>query len=215
MTTLSSQNLQAGETALQSMSFSTPVCRYESVATFTNTQGHQFDLRVTGIEEAAIRRYIEEVRLELEILPDVPVVSEKDEVRQSYSTTEKLAAKPTPDREVTIAIEPRHTEGLRPPYVLRLRLDPTLDAGQAHTYTFTDALEARVTVSASGGQVSASLAQGGQAVANAQVDVFAGGAPPNADVVARVGQNAATNFELTVTGGANGSKYSLRGDVKR
>jgi hypothetical protein len=213
------------ESELRPVEFSSPRCRYESVARFKNDKGQEFRIWVSGFDLNAVERYTKELHVDLEVLRDEPnqVLEEEpcaseqaqQSVREGEPEEQQNVATQQQKEDLAIAIEAINTQGIEPPYILRFTLDPPINKNGEHTYSFQNASQANVTITAKQGKMNAKLFQGNQQVGATTVDLAEGLPPNEATLVKSVASGASTQFDFKVIGLNNSSKYRLSGDVNR
>ncbi len=211
---------------LTKLEFAPPKCRYESIAPFQNNKGQQFLVRVSGVDKAAVEQYIEELRAHFEVLPDESLqpleqespIQEAETEQPSLALEAELQDERTAQsstQDLEIALEMVKAEGIKRPHLLNFRFFKSIGRTALgvipDTYPFSDATEARVTIIASRGTISADLFQKSPSglinVGSATVV-----APNRATLKHKV--NAKTDFILTVKGADDKNAYQLTGDVK-
>ncbi|GEM_PF-5137882 len=191
---------------LQSLKFSPLRCRHESIALYENEKEQRFLIQVRGLDKEAVERYIKELQLYLEVLPYKPLQSEEQLGEQGKRTEQSI-------QDLEITIEAIQARDIKPPYILRFAIDPSIQNGVNQDYQFSDTTEARVTITAYGGTLAARLRQGNQIVNNATVDVYSGLPDPQATLSPITQSNKSTSFSFIVTGMEDNSRYALNGDV--
>lgn len=110
------QSFESGKnkSELPALDFSIPQGRYESTASFTNTEGQKFILRISGLDRAAVEKYSKELQVYFNVLPSAPNFSLPDE--QSQPKEEKVAQPSKPEINIDIELveqikKPDYTEG--------------------------------------------------------------------------------------------------------
>lgn len=211
------------------LEFSPPESRYESVGLFQNEKGQQFLIRVNGADKVAVERYTKDLRIHFEVFPDESMQPRQKENSVHQGETEQLLlAEETnlqeqPSQQTTrnleIAVEVSQSQGIERPHLLKFSVDHSMDRDIAdtlalkippHSYPFSDATEARVTIIARKGTLSANLFKISQS-RRIGVDNATVAAPHQATLTHRVDRK--TDFLFTVDGVDDSNSYRLKGDV--
>lgn len=217
--------------------FSSPRCRYESVAYITNAQGQQFEMWVRSAERAAMRQYMEEVQVKLEVLEATPDQKREEAPRSSKTETNlptpdqnvpETASQPEEqspdeeskgDREITIRVV--NTKGIVPPYILRFTIDPTIieedvrrNKKDIYDLNSTDSTDT-VTITAQQGILEAKLfraANGSTVAGPVSVDVIANNDFPQTNSLTR--GDVVGPVKARVAGKATGqNRYTIEGEI--
>jgi hypothetical protein len=207
---------------LTKLEFDHPICRYESTAPFQNNKGQQFLVRVSGVDKAAVEQCALDLLAHFEVLLDDPPqpLEQESLVQEAEIEQPSLALEAEPQDKTTahrstqnleIALELVKVEGIKRPRFLNFSFFKSIgETGLGDNYPFSDATEARVTIIAHRGTVSADLFK--KSPGFVKVDSATIVAPKQATLKHKV--NARTDFLLTVKGADDQNAYQVTGDVK-
>lgn len=211
---------------LTKLEFDHPICRYESTAPFQNNKGQQFLVRVSGVDKAAVEQCALDLLAHFEVLPDEPPqpLEQESLVQEAEIEQPSLALEAEPQDKTTdqrstqnleIALELVKVEGVKRPRFLNFSFFKSIgETGVGDlpdNYPFSNATEARVTIIANRGTVSADLFKKSP-VGYVKVDKATVVTPKQATLKHKV--NTKTDFLLTVKGVDDQNAYQVTGDVK-
>jgi hypothetical protein len=145
-----------------------------------NSKGQEIALRISGLNEAAVREFAEKVDVRLDIVPVVEKGADPSQW-QAEKWDDLMDVDPTTgernkELDLEISVEIENAAGVEPPYEVHFQVDPPISGGVLHSYNIANgAVSVNVTVSASTNSVSASLMSGGSQLMGGQAGTGPGG----------------------------------------
>jgi hypothetical protein len=143
------------------VTFSDPVCRYESSADYTNPQtGQSFRIIAAGPDQEGVANFIQKIQVYLEVKPDEPL-SPPENLKESESQpSERDDEQPL----VTFEVQVIDSGKIDPPFIVDFEIDPPINQVSRtapQSYAFYSASQVSVTIHANSGNLTASLSGGG------------------------------------------------------
>lgn len=192
------------------LDFSIPQVRYESTASFTNTEGQKFTIRVSGLDIAAVEKYSKELQVYFNVLPGAPIFSLPDE--QSQPKEEKVDQPSKPEINIDIELveqikKPDYTEGA-------FAEELTIDEWEDITFIFNPSPNFEISFSVEGSvNIKITRIRDGKEVYKKTLNSTISSTPINPNKNFR-DNDKSKGFKMVVNGNKNDSRFFFNSNVE-